>query len=132
MPPKGYLQRAAAVAAARPDSELARYLKESSCFGKYSATEVQRVAALACADHAQNPRQLEELAHMGTDGLHPNHCSHQLETIIDRSLPDDMPELLNLEIPMNIKNRRVGIDDDDDENYETGMLAPYDWFSFIL
>ena len=131
MPPKGrgHLQRAAALIDATP-SPLAQYLKESACFGDYSATEVQRVAALSCEGHRGNPEDLLQLARMGASGVHQNHCAHQLDAIIGRDMPADVPVPLPFPVPMRNLKRRL--DEDSATDIDTAMTFLADVFFFYI
>ena len=68
-------------------SKLADFLKEDFCFGYLSASKVQKIANLAVQDHAQSPRQLLELAGLGSSGRNPQHCHEELMGKLQRQMP---------------------------------------------
>ena len=92
-------ERLRASLSAQWDSELGQYLKELFCFGLLSAQKLQQLAQKAVNDHTESPGELVELARLGSDGRHPNHCHHQL---MDLLRAGHQPQITNGRLPLNV------------------------------
>ena len=92
-------ERLRASLSAQWDSELGQYLKELFCFGLLSAQKLQQLAQKAVNDHTESPGELVELARLGSDGRHPNHCHHQLMDLLKSG---HQPQITNGRLPLNV------------------------------
>ena len=57
---------------------------------------------------------------MGASGVHQNHCAHQLDAIIGRDMPADVPVPLPFPVPMRNLKRRL--DEDSATDIDTAMI----------
>ena len=96
---RGHVQRAEHLRRlqARPwKSELAGMLKEQFAFGLLSAAQAQIYAHAAVRDHGESsPGELIELASIGSEGRHLNHCHRDL-LIILRKIEAPSPTAFSL------------------------------------
>ena len=130
MEPRGFQQRALRIANEQNQSSaLARYLTERWAFGLLPATEVQRIASLAVADHERSPAELTKLAGLGTKGKHPNHCHVELT----RALAPE--SILPLPFPIKVSmidKKKLTLDAPSVTQVETTMVPPHALFSNLF
>lgn len=94
-------------------SSLADYLIDRFAWGFYSATEVQRLAALVVADFkmmgTRPPEILEQLDELGSSGDCPGNCHRDLmEQIVKPKLKVDAVVPCKVELKLGCKRNRFG------------------------
>lgn len=129
---RGHRQRQQARAELERRSSLAEFLIGEWAFGLLTATMVQRIAALAVADHtvdgnSTSPSHLDELAALGTAGANPQNCHRELQAKTGRRVGTPNPLRFVLEL-LSLKrhegNRiKVGV--------QHGMVAPHEFFAYL-
>ena len=107
-----------------PRSKLGSFLIEEFCFGRFSATQVQRLAACAVEDGSTHP-ELCKLASMGAQGDHTGNCWRDLIRYIKSLVEVPLPVGGN--IPLMITK---GVSSGPDKLIQYYNL-PHVWFNHL-
>ena len=128
---RGHRQRAQQRADRTPWSPLFKYMIDNWAWGLWTATTVQAVAWQTVQSHTingvpQSPDDIQALAALGTNGLHPQHCHSQLLNMLGVAVTI-APFVFPLSL-LTLK-RRHGARVVADSTHS--MVSPFEYFSFL-
>ena len=126
--PGGYKQKArwneeasASTSRVSAKSVLAEYLIDKWAWGEISASAVQTIASCAVQDGLTN-KEVQVLAKLGSSGLYPNHCHHELMNKL--GAPHIKSAISSIDVYMRKQQSQMVL-------CSSAILLPHELFSVI-